>query len=121
MQGKLGALKLENGTSSISEFVGLASKMYTLLLVDRHQHEHSHMKGKGVPSRVLETQAGHEAYKKMVVTPYRSTATFSRFQSKNHVIEKVTMEKKMLTAFNDKVFQFEQFKSRPLGHWRNKK
>ena len=86
VQGKLGALKLENGTSSISEFVGLASKMCTLLLIDRHHHEHGHMKGKGVPSKVLETQAGHEAYKKMVVTPYRSTATFSRFQSKNHVI-----------------------------------
>ena len=42
VQGKLGALKLENGTSSISEFVGLASKMYTLLMVDRHHHEHSH-------------------------------------------------------------------------------
>jgi hypothetical protein len=44
LKGKLGALKLENETSFILEFVGLASKMYSLLMVDRAgcQHTHTH-------------------------------------------------------------------------------
>jgi hypothetical protein len=29
------------------------------------------------------------------------------------------LNKRMLTAFNDKVFQLNAFESRPLGHWRN--
>ena len=119
VKGQLGALKLENETSFIIEFVGLASKMYSLLMVDRSGRQHTHMKGKGVPKRVLAAKASHEKYKEMLFEPYASSATFSALRSHNHIVERLEITKKMLTAFNDKVFQYDPLFSRPLGHWRN--
>ena len=118
-KGRLGALKLENETSFILEFIGLASKMYSLLMIDRNGLEHTHKKAKGVPTRILTTQASHEHYRRVVFEPFVSNATFSALRSRNHVVEKIVLTKKMLTSFNDKVFQYEQLRSRPLGHWRN--
>ena len=119
LEGGLGHLKLENKTSFIREFVGLASKMYSLQMVDRDGKLTTERKGKGVPTFVLKKNAQHEDYKRMVFEPYESSATFSTLRSHNHVIEKLSVTKKMLTAFNDKVFQYDQLASRPLGHWRN--
>jgi len=119
MKGRLGALKLENETNFILEFVGLASKMYSLLMISREGTQLTHMKGKGVPKRVLAAQASHEHYKQMIFEPFESSATFSAMRSHNHVVERLTITKKMLTAFNDKVFQHERLASRPLGHCRN--
>ena len=118
-KGQLGALKLENETSFILEFAGLASKMYSLLMVDRSGLQHGHMKGKGVPKRVLASKATHEKYKEMLFEPHASSATFVALRSHNHVVEKLEITKKMLTPFNDKVFQISALSSRPLGHWRN--
>jgi hypothetical protein len=119
MKGRLGALKLENETSFIREFGGLASKMYSLLMVDRDGQQHTHMKGKGVPKRVLASQASHEQYMRMISEPFVSSATFSALRSHNHVVERLQVSKRMLTAFNDKVYQLSGQESRPLGHWRN--
>ncbi len=52
--------------------------------------------------------------------PDRSRATFRAMRSKRHVIETLEIDRKFLTAFNDKVFQVGPMFSRPLGHWRNK-
>jgi hypothetical protein len=120
VKGRLGALKLENETSFILEFAGLASKMYSLLMVDREGRQHTHMKGKGVPKRVLAAQASHKQYMQMIAEPFESTATFSALRSRNHVVERLQVSKRMLTAYNDKVFQLSAQESRPLGHWRNR-
>jgi hypothetical protein len=120
VKGRLGALKLENETSFILEFAGLASKMYSLLMVDREGQQHTHMKGKGVPKRVLAAQASHKQYMQMIAEPFESTATFSALRSRNHVVERLQVSKRMLTAYNDKVFQLSAQESRPLGHWRNR-
>ena len=90
--------------------------MYSLLMTARDGSLHSHMKAKGVPKRVLATKGSHEQYKDMVFEPYASSATFSALRSHHHVVERLSVTKKMLTAFNDKVFQHEQLNSRPLGH-----
>jgi hypothetical protein len=119
MKGRLGALKLENETSFILEFIGLASKMYSLQMIDRSGHPHSHMKGKGVPKRVLAAKANHEHYKDMLFEPHASSASFHALRSHNHIVERLYLTKKMLTAYNEKVHQYEPLRSRPLGHWRN--
>jgi hypothetical protein len=118
-KGMLGALKLENGAKFIAEFVGLAAKMYSILMIDSEGEDESIKKGKGVPARVLKKQATHEAYKKILFEPGPSEATFRAFRSLKHSIVQLEVNKRMLTAFNDKVFQLNAFESRPLGHWRN--
>ena len=40
-------------------------------------------------------------------------------RSKKQINQVFDLEKRMLTAFNDKVFQLEWNESRPLGHYAN--
>jgi hypothetical protein len=117
-KGVLGAMKLESKTETIVEYVGLAPKMYSMLMTSS-DGEHAHMKGKGVPTHVLESNADHKSFRRMLFEPYSSTVSFSKLQSYKHQIHALTTEKRMLTCINDKVFQVSPLESRPLGHWRN--
>ena len=55
----------------------------------------------------------------MLFEPRASSATFQALRSHKHTVERLQLTKKMLTAYNDKVHQYEPLRSRPLGHWRN--
>jgi hypothetical protein len=118
-KGSLGAMKLESKEAHIQEFVGLASKMYSLKLVEPAGAIKFSKKGKGVPARVLKQQAAHEDFKRMIFEPFDSKATFRTFRSENHELQQRALTKRMLTAFNDKVYQLSPSESRPLGHHRN--
>ncbi len=128
LKGKLGAMKLENKTSFIQEYVGLAAKMYSLKMVGHADHNgdekgdgliEEYRKGKGVPTRALLANTTHETYKQMVFEPSPNRVTFRTLRSTNHVVQQLEINRKMLTAYNDKVFAVSQFVSRPLGHYRN--
>jgi hypothetical protein len=119
VKGQLGALKVESNENFIVEFIGLAAKMYSILMMMPNGGYTSIMKGKGVPKRVLKAMATHATYKEMVMEPWVSEVEFKAMRSRQHSIEMLVLKCKMLTAFNDKVHQHEQLKSRPLGHWRN--
>ena len=93
--------------------------MYSILIIGESGEGETIMKGKGVPSRVLKKQATHEAYKEILFEPAPSEVSFRAFRSYKHAITQVEMSKRMLTAFNDKVYQESSLFSRPLGHWRN--
>jgi hypothetical protein len=118
-KGKLGALKLEQGCKFIASYVGLAAKMYSMLMIGEDGVDESIRKGKGVPARVLKKEATHESYRSMLLTPGPCEATFRTFRSFSHSIVQLEVKKRMLTAFNDKVFQLSALDSRPLGHWKN--
>jgi hypothetical protein len=118
-KGALGALKLENGSKFIAEYVGLAAKMYSILMIGEGGEDESIKKGKGVPSRVLKKHATHESYKKILFEPGPSEATFRAFRSLKHSLVQLETSKRMFTAYNDKVYQLSALVSRPLGHWRN--
>ena len=119
VKGQLGALKVESGENHIAEFVGLASKMYSILMTMLNGDYSAIMKAKGVPSRVLKALATHQTYKEMVMEPWLNEVQFKAMRSRQHSIETLVLSRKMLTGFNDKVNQFEQLQSRALGHWRN--
>ena len=84
----------------------------------------TYMKGKGVPTHVLESNARHEEYRDMLFEPFahhpRSIASFRKLQSKNHEISGWRMTKRMLTALQDKTFQLGPTECRPLGHKLNR-
>jgi hypothetical protein len=130
VKGRLGAMKLENKTSFIQEFVGLAAKMYSLKMVGHADHNgndkgdgsiEEYRKGKGVPTRALLANATHETYKQMIFNPTVNRVTFRTLRSQKHVVQQLEISRKMLTPYNDKVFAISQFESRPLGHYRNRK
>jgi hypothetical protein len=118
-KGQLGAMKLESKDQTIVEFACLAPKMYSMKLVDDADRSTDYMKGKGVPSHVLDSRADHEAFRRMLFEPYESVVSRNKLQSFDHQIHALTMEKRMLTCINDKVFQLSPLECRPLGHWRN--
>ena len=103
----------------ISEFAGCASKMYSLLMVTPSGEHEETMKGKGVPKRVLKAKAKHDMYVKMVHEPYNLYQNFRAMRSQNQVNVVLEINKRMLTACNDKVYQISWDESRALGHWRN--
>ena len=118
-KGKLGAFKLESLTSHIAEFAGCASKMYSLLMVTEGGEYDTSMKGKGVPKRVLKAKARHDMYRDMVRAPFSCYETSRAMRSQRQTNVVLELEKRMLTAYNDKVYQIAWDVSRPLGHWRN--
>jgi hypothetical protein len=129
LKGRLGAFKLENKTSYVQEFVGLAAKMYSLKMIHHSDYLGNnkddgefdeYRKGKGVPTRALLANATHETYKQMIFNPSDNRVTFRTLRSKKHVVEQLEITRKMLTPYNDKVFAVSQVESRPLGHWRNR-
>jgi hypothetical protein len=44
----------------------------------------------------------------------------ARIQSREHHLQHVHEQKKSLAPVNDKVYELEDYRSRPLGHWRNR-
>jgi hypothetical protein len=130
LKGELGAMKLENQTSFIKEYVGLAAKMYSMQMVGHIDHHGKdsgdgvlvdYLKGKGTPTRVLQANATHDSYKQMIFNPTSTRVSFRTLRSKDHVVQQLEIDRKMLTSYNDKVFGFSILESRPLGHWRNRK
>jgi hypothetical protein len=118
-KGQLGAFKLESGDACITEFVGLAPKMYSMLMRLPDGDLDTIAKGKGVPSAVLKRQTDHDSFRRMLFEPYESNATFKKLQSFKHQMHSLQMTKKMLTSLQDKTYQLSPTESRPLGHWRN--
>ncbi len=114
-QGTLGCFKYEPGRRVIAEFVGLQSKMYSLLFNDCTDER----KAKGIPGRAL-NDLRHDSFKKQLFQPTPNDIAFRRIRSKSHRIEHVEQSKKGLGSFNDKVFQLDSVISIPLGHFRCK-
>ena len=102
--------------------------MYSLKMVGHVDHNGDdradgssidYMKGKGVPKRALQANATHESYKEMIFNPSVNRVRFRTLRSKDHVVQQLEIDRKMLTAYNDKVFAVTPFLSRPLDHYLN--
>ncbi len=118
-KGKLGAFKLESDDACVTEFVGLAPKMYSMRMRLADGSMDTICKGKGVPNAVLKRNTDHSSYRNMLFEPYESNVTFKKLQSFKHQMHSLQLTRRMLTALQDKTFQLSPLESRPLGHWRN--
>ena len=74
---------------------------------------------RGTPTAELKKQSSHEKMRNTLFDMKPTDATFRTFRSIHHHLEQQQITKRMLTAFNDKVYQESSTFSRPLGHWRN--
>ena len=97
----LGKMKDEcNGLPAI-EFVGLRSKMYSLLVTENNP---SKMTAKGVKRNYVKKHLNHEMYLNTLHSRKSTQAEFLNFRSRRHVIETVKFVKKCLAAYDDKRF-----------------
>lgn len=117
--GILGAMKSESEDAAIVEYVGLAVKMYSMLMRRADGSLGQTARGKGVDKTVLKENANHISFVKMLFEPFASNVTYRKFQSFNHQVYTLQMTKKMLTPLQEKTFQLSPTESRPLGHYLN--
>ena len=82
--------------------------------------EHNELKGKGIPSRVLKASKTFEDYKLMLTEPRKDWVEFRRIGSKRLRLTHFAQRKTGLGPYDDKIYQFDAWHSRPLGHWRNR-
>ena len=113
----LGKMKDETGGVPSKEFVGLRSKMYSLLLSDGTDKTTA----KGVKTSYVKKHMKHDLYKKCLFTKQPTTASFTIFQSHNHQIQTVDVTKVALSPYDDKRFLLENtYQTLAYGHRRIK-
>ena len=116
--GQLGKLGDETFFARILEYVGLRSKMYSILTVQPDGARKEKRKIKGVPKKAV-TNVRHLECREVLEEGSERRAAFAQLRSRAREIAAETVEKKSLSPFNDKVYGLDAHNSRPLGHWRN--
>ena len=114
VMGQLGKLGDETFPARILEYVGLRSKMYSILTVQPDGARKEKRKIKGVPKKAV-TNVRHLESRAVLEEGSERRAAFAQLRSRAHEIAVETVEKKSLSPFNDKVYGLDAHNSRPLG------
>ena len=94
----LGKMKSETGSIPPLEFVGLKAKMYSFVYESGEQK-----KVKGIKKNFVKKHVRHENFLHVLRNPTTvTTAKFRHFESKNHVVRTMEINKSCLSAFDDK-------------------
>ena len=93
------------------EFVGLRSKLYSLLVSPTNNKQAM----KGIPRRVIHS---HDEYKSVLFSNSSISDTFHSIRSYHHKIYTVPLTKISLSSFDDKRYLLEDgISSLPYGHY----
>ena len=95
----VGMMKDECAGDYVQEFVGLRSKMYSLLTCNP---THLKMTAKGVKRGFVQKNVKHAMYKKTLFNRACTYANFVNFRSRSHKIESVQIHRTCLSAYDDK-------------------
>jgi hypothetical protein len=112
----VGKMKSETGDLQPLQFIGLRSKMYSLLVpgIDKAK-----MTAKGIKKSYVEKKIKHEDYADVLVSGVSTSAEFCVIRSKNHEIETARIKKVCLATFDDKRFVLEDgIHTFAHGHYR---
>ena len=94
----LGKMKSETGSTPPVEFVGLRAKMYSVSCGNKSQK-----KAKGIKKNYVKTHVRHQSFLEVIRDPILTTdATFCLFQSRDHQVRTMEINKVCLSAFDDK-------------------
>ena len=94
----VGKMKDECASIPPIEFVGLRSKMYSLLL----PHGKEKSTAKGIPKQYAKKHISHSLYRECLLGERQSSANFHLLQSKNHTITTENLTKSALSCYDDK-------------------
>ncbi len=98
------------------EFVGLRSKMYSILL----PHGQEKKTAKGVKKSFVKNHLRHHQYRDTLTNSSKSTATFRTIRSQCHCLQTIEITKTSLCAYDDKRYLLSDgVHSRAYGHWRD--
>ena len=115
-----GAFKDECGGSTfISEFVGLRSKMYSLLFDNGSSQTRTESKvAKGVKSCVIRTSLAFNDYIRCMLQDEVMEHSFKTIRSVAHDVHTFEQSKVSLSPFDDKRYLLDAVHSVPYGHYR---
>ena len=108
---EIGKFKDEMGGEPISEFIGLQAKMYYVSTGSKEIK-----RAKGVNKAVVDQEVTHKQYEQAYLEGKTFEYTCPRFQSKQHVVKTVEVQKKSLSHHNTKRVGKEE---RAPGHYQN--
>jgi hypothetical protein len=95
----VGKFKSETGHKSPMEFIGLRSKMYSLLVNGSDDPKQT---VKGIKKSYVKNNVRHRHYVESLTDKRQTVASFNNIVSKNHVLQTVQVRKVCLSAFDDK-------------------
>ncbi len=101
------------GGKAIKEFVGLRSKMYSILSEAGEQKNTA----KGVSRNVSENILTHQAYRDCLLNKTSMKNKMIRFVHDRHQLYTVEQNKTSLSPFNDKRYILEDGVSHSFGHY----
>ena len=111
----LGKFKDECCSVPPVHFVGLRSKMYSLLTL----HDVEKVRAKGVKTQFVKKHLRHQDYVECLHNDTQTTAQYLAFRSRNHVITTDTVTKVALSSFDDKRYLLPNTPDTwSHGHWR---
>ncbi|XP_042895725.2 uncharacterized protein [Parasteatoda tepidariorum] len=111
----LGKMKDENSGKIMTEFIGLRAKMYALKVSEKVIK-----KSKGVKKCVVKNRISFEDYKECLFNKSDHFRTMNLIRSTKHNIFSVQVNKKSLSASDDKRYILEDgIHTRALGHYEN--
>jgi len=96
----VGKFKSETGSLAPLEFVGLRAKMYSLLVPQNPKE--CKIRAKGIKKSYVKKKVRHDQFLNVLKTLKPTPSTFRSFQSVNHVLRTVEINKTCLNAFDDK-------------------
>ena len=112
----IGKFKPEYVNSTIREFIGLRSKMYSIKLDDGEEEK----KAKGIVKGVIKKDLKHEMYDKILTTGGRMYSRMKVIRSQKHRVYTMDQNKVSLSAFDDKTYlSADGFTSYAYGHYKS--
>ena len=107
-------MKSEYGEKVVNEFVGIKSKLYSII----YNEESNKRTAKGLQKAVLKKFITHDHYKKVIEENNVFVTSMHRIQSKSHDIHTLRIEKMIFMPMDDKRFILENgIDTLPYGHY----
>ena len=110
----IGYLKSEYGEKNMNEFVGLKSKLYSIL----YDETSNKKTAKGLQKTILTKLINHEHYREVILNQKLYSSSMKRIQSKDHNLQTIELTKLIFQPFDDKRFILNDgINSIPFGHY----
>ena len=108
-------MKDETASIPIKEFVGLRSKMYSLLIGEKEKKT-----AKGIKKSVIRSRRSHQAYRDVLLNEKLTRATMNLIRSTRHKLYSITCNKLALSSYDDKRYVLDdKVSTRAHGHYLN--
>lgn len=115
---RLGFMKDEYSGRAVKEFIGLKSKMYSLLAEDDEEGPSEKKTAKGIKYLIKEKYLSHEDYRDALLNEKMISVKQCSFKSKDHKVFTEEVNKKALTGYDDKRYVLKDgIKTLAYGHY----